>query len=66
MCINCGLRYCDATISDYEVIKTDIKCPCLDCLGAKRNTCDMYKKSAEWQIDLQKMMCQKCRFYNGK
>jgi len=60
----CGLRYCDATVANYNEIKNILKCKCITCLGEKCDECDLYKKSQELQTDLQKQMCSKCKFSN--
>ena len=62
----CGLRYCGATVADYKELVNVMKCQCLTCFGDKCESCDIYKKSLELQIDLQKDKCVKCRFYNGR
>ena len=64
--VKCGLRYCDATVADYHLIVDDIQCPCMNCFGTKCDTCDILKKSAELKLDMQRQMCSKCLFYNGR
>ena len=62
----CGLRYCDATLADYYYAVNVLKCPCMNCLGACRDTCKMYLNLIRDGFDGQKQMCQKCQFYNGR
>ena len=62
----CGLRYCAATVGDYDAVINDPGCPCMKCLGDNFDKCDIYKKSLEMGIDFQRIKCMKCKHYNGR
>ena len=62
----CGLRYCAATVYDWNEVVNVIKCPCMKCLGEKCEACDMFKQSEKLQMNLQYQMCSKCKFFNGR
>ena len=64
--IKCGLRYCNATVADYDYIINELKCRCMKCFGDKSNTCSWCKKLLENGIDLQQRKCMGCKFYNGR
>ncbi len=67
------LQFCrNATAEEYANLLNGSNgaiCPCLSCFGDKCSTCDIYKLSAKYQIDLkflQRMRCSKCEYYNGQ
>ena len=66
------LQYCSVPIDDYDGISSkinDVKCRCLNCMGARQSVCDVCNLSAKLQIELkflQKIRCNKCKYYNGK
>ena len=62
----CGLRYCGATIADYNKIIQGKKCRCMTCLGKDSVDCDILKQSEKMNADLQKLMCMKCEYYSGR
>ena len=66
---NC-LEYCNAPISEWGngEDKIDVKCPCLKCGGDKSSTCETYKLAAKLSVELrylQRMRCNKCKYYKG-
>ncbi|MBO7066008.1 MAG: hypothetical protein J6W40_00100 [Alphaproteobacteria bacterium] len=69
--IDC-LKYCSLTTEGYNEIVNrpdDVRCPCLGCAGAKSASCDTVNLSAKLLIELdflQKMRCNKCKYYNGR
>ena len=66
------LRDCGATVGGYDENMADttgMTCECLKCLGKNRATCETCKLAAELQIDihvLQKIKCNKCKYYTGR
>lgn len=62
----CGLRYCGATVANYNEMIKVIKCPCVQCLGENCDECSMFKILVTYGIDAQKTKCMKCKFYNGR
>ena len=62
----CGLKYCGATVADYDYAVDVLKCPCLKCFGTKSETCNICKQLTKLHADAQKMMCSRCQFYNGR
>ena len=62
----CGLRYCDATVRDYDDIIDRLKCRCMQCFGTKCDTCSWYQKLLKTGLDLQRKKCMGCDYYNGR
>ena len=61
--INCFLRYCNATVGDCN---KNSRCKCLSCMGMNQDTCNLLKKEHDFNMDIQKMICSRCKKYNGK
>ena len=57
----CFLRYCGATVGDC----INPKCKCLSCFGKNKDTCKILEMQHKKGIDLQRMICSKCKHYNG-
>lgn len=58
----CFLKYCNATVGDCKAKK----CQCLSCDGKKQDTCKILKNGKRLGVDFLKMVCSKCKNYNGK
>ncbi len=56
----CFLDNCEATVGDCY----NIKCRCLTCLGVNKCSCDTLQDEKKSQM--QKMMCEQCKNYNGR
>ena len=62
----CVLQYCGAKVVDYDYAVNVLKCPCLKCFGSKTSTCSILTESEKMHVDMLRLKCSKCKFYNGR
>lgn len=62
----CGLFYCAATVGDIAAMRKNDRCKCIDCHGENLDKCEFYKIRVKTGRDLQRAVCMRCAYYNGK